>query len=200
MGCVLVIDDDRAIARLLGRALGRQHQVVVVANGSEAVARVAEGERFDVVLCDINMPDLDGPGVYAALRRIDAEQARRIVFLSGTMRPPAGLPCRFLAKPVDLATLLAVVDGFLPVRLAPQSGPPDARSHPRAVPADLQDALSRVFNADAGGDLASSTATRIKRIEVLREARSTFGAWREGRVATEQAIARLHALAETMEQ
>lgn len=200
MGCILVIDDDRAIARLLGRTLGRQHQVVLVTSGSEAVKQVADGERFDVVLCDINMPDLDGPGVYAALRRIDAEQARRIVFLSGTMSPPAGLPCRFLAKPVDMATLLAVVDGFLPVRLAPQTRPPDARSRPRAVPSDLQDALSRVFNADAGGDDASPTAIRMKRIEALRVARSTFGAWREGRVATEEAIARLHALAESMER
>jgi two-component system NtrC family sensor kinase len=58
------------------------HLVEQAANGNEALARLAEG-RFDLVISDLLMPALDGPGLYERLRRNDPAMAERLLFLTG---------------------------------------------------------------------------------------------------------------------
>ncbi|TMB29249.1 MAG: response regulator, partial [Deltaproteobacteria bacterium] len=59
-GRVLVVDDEPMVGSSIRRLLGRDHDVVVVQSGKDAVAKIAAGERYDVILCDLLMPEMTG--------------------------------------------------------------------------------------------------------------------------------------------
>jgi CheY-like chemotaxis protein len=82
-GAILVVDDDPAIARALARALAPEHDVSVAATAQDALDRVQGGARFDVILCDLMMPQITGMELHAALARDVPEQAARMIFLTG---------------------------------------------------------------------------------------------------------------------
>ena len=70
---ILVAEDNVLNQKLITEMLSRQgHRVTIAANGGEALARLA-AESFDMVLMDIQMPDMDGFEVTAAIRRREAE-------------------------------------------------------------------------------------------------------------------------------
>jgi two-component system NtrC family sensor kinase len=80
---VLVVDDEEEIRNLLSEILSRDgHLVERAANGNEALARLAE-RRFDLVVSDLLMPGLDGPGLYERLRQTDPAMADRLLFITG---------------------------------------------------------------------------------------------------------------------
>ncbi len=114
-GRVLVVDDDRAVAHGIRRTLAREHDVTVVTDSQEALARLLLGERYDVILCDVMMPGMDGIELYAELARESAELAARVVFVTGgavtvrtrEFRAESGLP--FVDKPFDPAALRRLV-------------------------------------------------------------------------------------------
>ena len=80
---VLVVDDEVAIGRALERSLRRHHDVVAVSSGSVALSRIASGEHFDVILCDLMMPEMSGMALYARLVVAAPEHAARMIFVSG---------------------------------------------------------------------------------------------------------------------
>jgi CheY-like chemotaxis protein len=82
-GRVLVIDDEPFIGNAVRRTLELDHEVVVEANAPAALARIAAGERFDAILCDLMMPVMTGMDVHAELARTAPEQAERVVFFTG---------------------------------------------------------------------------------------------------------------------
>jgi len=82
-GQVLVIDDERAIGEALARMLRSRHDVVVEVDGRRALARIASGETYDVIFCDLMMPNLSGMGFHMALSKSAPELAKRIVFMTG---------------------------------------------------------------------------------------------------------------------
>jgi CheY-like chemotaxis protein len=79
---ILVVDDEIILGNALRRSL-REYDVVALANGRDALARVSAGERFDFILCDIMMPEVTGVDFYERVLRIDPDQADRIVFMTG---------------------------------------------------------------------------------------------------------------------
>jgi signal transduction histidine kinase/CheY-like chemotaxis protein len=113
---LLVVDDDVLVARTLARLLSG-HQVEVVSNGREALARLnRDGPAFDLVLCDLMMPDLTGMDVYEEIEKTQPQLAERFVFISGggvTERSRKFIELhaeRVLPKPIDsrqLAKLLS---------------------------------------------------------------------------------------------
>lgn len=111
---VLVVDDDTLVARAVKRSL-RGHDVLALTSAREALARIEAGEKFDVILCDLIMPDLSGVDLHDALARIAPEQARRMVFVTGG--PVTTRAREFVAttrnevveKPFDVAKLRDVV-------------------------------------------------------------------------------------------
>ena len=115
----LVVDDEAEIAELVAEHLRRDGLTVeVVASGSQALLRL-QSERFDVVVSDLRMPDLDGPALVAALRQQHPELARRVVLITGdalgaefneTIRD-AELPV--FEKPLDIAALRGEVRRLL---------------------------------------------------------------------------------------
>jgi PAS domain S-box-containing protein len=85
-GRVLVVDDEPAIADALRAGLVEEHDVAIAASGREALALLLEGEgggAFDVILCDLMMPDLGGIELYEILRARRPEIAARVVFVTG---------------------------------------------------------------------------------------------------------------------
>lgn len=87
-GRILLIDDEPTVRRALRRLLQRSgHDITVAANGHEGLAAIQEGS-YDVILCDIRMPDLDGPGLYRELERCYPHLLSRIIFLTGDVLSP----------------------------------------------------------------------------------------------------------------
>jgi PAS domain S-box-containing protein len=84
---VLVVDDDKMLARSLQRLLAREHDVEVALEAQAALAR-EDLPSFDLILCDVMMPGLDGPAFHEALRARHPELASRVVFMSGGIFAP----------------------------------------------------------------------------------------------------------------
>jgi CheY-like chemotaxis protein len=80
---VLVIDDERAIGTSLAILLKGEHEVASVTRAADAIARLEAGESFDVILCDLMMPEMSGMGFYRVLLERWPELAPRVVFLTG---------------------------------------------------------------------------------------------------------------------
>jgi PAS domain S-box-containing protein len=80
---ILVVDDEPIMAAVLREMLlDDGHAVDVAANGREALERV-RGTRYDLVITDVRMPELDGVSFYRAARALMPENAARFVFMTG---------------------------------------------------------------------------------------------------------------------
>jgi signal transduction histidine kinase len=79
---VLVIDDEGAIRSSLRRLLGA-HCSVVIAEGVDAGLRLLDDDSFDLVLCDVMMPDGGGERLFRTLLARDPAAARKVVFITG---------------------------------------------------------------------------------------------------------------------
>jgi PAS domain S-box-containing protein len=82
-GRILVVDDEPRLAMAIGRTLQREHEVVTLTSAREAQARLLGGEHFDIILCDLMMPEMSGMDLHEALARQAPALADRMVFLSG---------------------------------------------------------------------------------------------------------------------
>jgi CheY-like chemotaxis protein len=86
-----------------------------VTRARDALACIEAGDRFDVLFCDLMLPDMDGQALHDTLRVIDPTQAERMVFVTGgvfTARAQdflARVPNRRLSKPFDTDILLGIV-------------------------------------------------------------------------------------------
>jgi CheY-like chemotaxis protein len=80
---ILVVDDEPLVARSIARLLSPPHDVVAVTEAREACRRMEGGEAFDLVLCDLNMPDLSGMQLAARLATTAPDVLGRCVFMTG---------------------------------------------------------------------------------------------------------------------
>jgi CheY-like chemotaxis protein len=120
---ILVIDDEPSIASGLARLLRRDGNTVATAdNGHRALALLQE-RYYDVVLCDLHMPELDGPTFYAILTSQYPSLRPRVIFLTGdilraeslTFLEQCGQP--WLPKPCTIAAIRNAIAHVL--RMAP---------------------------------------------------------------------------------
>lgn len=81
--CVWVLDDERLLAQSMGRMLTDVYDVVLPADARDVLNRLSAGERFDVLVCDIVMPGMNGVELHERLTESWPELARRMVFVSG---------------------------------------------------------------------------------------------------------------------
>jgi two-component system NtrC family sensor kinase len=80
---VLIVDDEAEIRETLSEILAAaRHRVVTAASGREALAHL-EAERYDVVLTDVRMPDIDGRALYEEISRRWPDRAACVVFVTG---------------------------------------------------------------------------------------------------------------------
>ncbi len=95
-GRLLVVDDEPMIGMAIRRTLQREHEVVTLTSAREALTRILGGERFDVILCDVMMPEMSGMELHEELTRRAPELADRMVFLTGGAFTPQAR--EFLAR------------------------------------------------------------------------------------------------------
>lgn len=114
-GHVLVIDDEPFVADALAMFIVDEHDVTVLNDAREAIARLSAGESYDVILCDIMMPEMTGIAFHQELTATLPEHAPRVVFITGGAFTAAtrayldGVPNECFEKPPDLAALLALL-------------------------------------------------------------------------------------------
>lgn len=82
-GRILIVDDEPLVSQAIRRALQREHEVMALTSAREAYTRLTRGEQFDLILCDIMMPEMSGIDLHSELARALPELAERMVFLTG---------------------------------------------------------------------------------------------------------------------
>jgi nitrogen-specific signal transduction histidine kinase/ActR/RegA family two-component response regulator len=80
---ILIIDDEPLLGQTLRFAFQDKHDVEVAASGREALERLAKDTTFDLVLCDLMMPDVSGEHVYRAVSEHSPGLLPRFVFMTG---------------------------------------------------------------------------------------------------------------------
>jgi signal transduction histidine kinase len=80
---ILIVDDEVLLVRSLTRLLQEQHDITTAANGREGLERILEDGPFDLVLCDLMMPEMTGMELFEEVRRQDPQVAEQFVFLTG---------------------------------------------------------------------------------------------------------------------
>jgi PAS domain S-box-containing protein len=114
-GHVLIVDDEVSFANSLRRLLSSEHSVSIVASGREALARVRGGQRYDVILCDLMMPEMTGADLHAELTEAAPDQANRIIFITGGAFSPSSqkflenVPNLWFEKPCDIQKLRSAI-------------------------------------------------------------------------------------------
>ncbi len=115
LGRVLVVDDDPPMRRAIQRQLVAEGWSVTLAeNGRAGIAAMRDGhEHFDCVVSDVHMPELDGFGLIAAIRRYDDDLPVLLVTsdpsLDGAVRAIESGAVSYIAKPFDTETLASAV-------------------------------------------------------------------------------------------
>jgi len=139
---VLLVEDNLANRQVALRLLEREgYRVVVSGNGKEAL-KALENEPFDLVLMDVQMPEMDGLEAAAAIRAKERQTGSRVPILAMTAHAMKGDEERclragmdaYIAKPIQAATLFESIG-----RLCPQAVPSGPEANPEVV--DPQEAL-----------------------------------------------------------
>ena len=112
---VLVVDDEEILVRAYGRLLERDHDVTALTSPAEALRRIQAGERWDAILFDLQMPELDGMELFEQLQLVRPELTGRVAFITGGAFTPRALAFLerntrpTLSKPIDAEALRALV-------------------------------------------------------------------------------------------
>ena len=110
---ILVVDDERAIRNSLKEILGDEGYDVDIAEDGATAVGMAEKERYDVIFCDIKMPNMEGTEVLEKLRADGVDAA--IVMISGHGDIDTAAECintgafDFIQKPLDLNRILITI-------------------------------------------------------------------------------------------
>jgi len=134
---IMVVEDDRAVAELLRRTInGRPGWGSIVVNNARGAREILRYVPVDLLVVDVNLPDLSGPRM---LEQLDREFARRppaILMSSAGLQPEVeqaldlGRAERFIAKPFDLDELI----GALRATAQPADGPAEFRAGQSVAP------------------------------------------------------------------
>lgn len=112
---ILLVEDETALATAVLDALRDAGYLVQHASNGQEALDLVKAQSFDLVVCDLKMPRLDGKRFYRTIAARSPELARRVIFVTGDV---AGTDaekfledsgCRWLAKPFRLADLLRTV-------------------------------------------------------------------------------------------
>lgn len=115
---ILVVDDEPLLANAVRRSLS-EHQVTTAGGAEEAWQHLADGCAYDLILCDLAMPEVNGAEFYRRLGERWPQVQQRVVFMTGGVFSDEmetflnGLPNPTLTKPFDLTELRALISGMM---------------------------------------------------------------------------------------
>jgi PAS domain S-box-containing protein len=118
-GRILVVDDETLVVRGMVRILSREHDVRALVAATEALALVMAGEKFDLILCDLMMPDMTGMELHRRLVEAHPDQADRMIFVTGgafteeARQFLAGWAKEHVEMPFEPGNLRALVQRYL---------------------------------------------------------------------------------------
>ena len=112
---ILLVDDDPTVTQLIIDMLSLDGYGVDTAPNGIATLKKIEGRRYDLILTDLHMPEMDGAGLYRELAKRQTHPPQKIIFLTGTagtseahrLVQETGLP--LLRKPFNVVELLDLV-------------------------------------------------------------------------------------------
>lgn len=114
---IIIVEDETALLQPLRRMLGEQHDVLTFSDSTDGMRCLIERDPPDIIICDINMPEVDGIELFKQVTRVRPFLAERFVFLTGgdsdelaTLMAEA--PTRILEKPVHRKELIAVIEAI----------------------------------------------------------------------------------------
>ena len=116
---ILLVDDNPIVSQVIIDILSLDGYGVDTAPNGIAALEKMEGRRYDLVLTDLHMPEMDGAGLYEELAKRQTHPPQKIIFLTGTagtseahrLMQDTGLPV--LRKPFNLVELLELVQKAL---------------------------------------------------------------------------------------
>ena len=114
MAKLLVVDDESNLRLVVQKEMSRQGHEVETASDGEAAWSLIEEEDFDVLLCDINMPRLDGIGLLRRLRE-KSQNPPEVIMLTGHATVETAIEAMklgaydYLTKPYRIIELSALV-------------------------------------------------------------------------------------------
>ncbi len=112
---LLVVDDEPQIGNTLRLLLQPDCEVSPMTSARAAVSRIERGDRFDIIFCDLMMPDMSGMQFHASLMEIAPDQANAVVFMTGGVYLESSreflsrISNRCIDKPFDLPQLRALI-------------------------------------------------------------------------------------------
>jgi signal transduction histidine kinase/DNA-binding response OmpR family regulator len=131
---ILVAEDNAVNSLLVTALLGKRgHTIVSVVNGREAIAAV-RSDAFDIVLMDVQMPEMDGLEATAAIRKLEAMTGAHVPIIALTAHAmkgdreiciAAGMD-EYLSKPINPNQLFALIDSL--------TGTPETTPDPGVIP------------------------------------------------------------------
>jgi two-component system sensor histidine kinase/response regulator len=187
---IVLIDDEAALRGVMAEILASAgHEPLPAANGVEGLDLIRR-ETPDVVVCDVNMPGLDGYGVLRAIRADPQLASLPFLFLTSEAEVRAGMQSGaddYLMKPVTAKDLLAAIDARL------------ARVEASRRDADRRvDEMRRAVAVLLPHELRTPLTTIIGSAKLLQEFGTDFGAdeMKEMAGGILKAAHRLHRMAE----
>ena len=82
-GAILVVDDEPLLRSVIARMIGSEHDLTLIDSAEQALAAIEAGDRYDAILCDLMLRRQSGIDLHALLLQRHADQARRMIFLTG---------------------------------------------------------------------------------------------------------------------
>ena len=119
---ILLAEDNKINQKYAVALLGKRYHLVIADNGVQAVEQMRKAD-FDLVLMDIQMPELDGPGATRQIRALPAPKCHvPIIAMTANAQPgaredymAAGMD-DYVTKPISPAALLSLLDRYRPAQ------------------------------------------------------------------------------------
>jgi len=114
---ILIVDDSKTSLKILKRILEDEYKVYS-ANSAELALEILERKLIDLVLMDINMPDIDGLKAVEEMKRRERCFDVPVIFVTAVSDPMTVERCRFLGngyviKPFDKQTIIKKIEEVL---------------------------------------------------------------------------------------